>query len=420
MEIARRYAALVLLLLALLAAGPVSACCPTDPDSLADEAGSEVLDLIAGRILRQPREYWQARIETLTADDAVSPQRQLELARAYAGAGQWTLGLQTIDALANSSASDPDGGSVKELQTRIALSAWWRGGSDEFTPQECLRIAEAAAHGSQHSQIYSHIVAWAKSTRRADPDAYLPDFLDLRYFTNKTESKDNGELADRGLSDAEQTLLDLLSFDEAWENFDTIYALSMVYVVTGRQNLAAYTRFRAWELDETGHHSRVAGAVEIADIKPLTILRQVMADVLVPVKVVSDDYLPIIRQQYDARRAYALRWQLARAEYAKERIAAGANADTPTFWDSFKAPAEDFPSMTRPGASPASEPPPAAATHQPAAKPAPETAKSAQSPSVTWITLGVLAGILILGALVKARINAGTTRMQHDDAEADE
>ncbi|MCB9894283.1 MAG: hypothetical protein H6839_07535 [Planctomycetes bacterium] len=408
METALRIVGPLALVCALLAASPAHACCPADPDSLDQEADGNLLNLIAGCVERATPEYWQATLEALEQPGMPAPLRSMEAARAHAALGDWSAALKDIEKAAGMELGAQTRLEVADLQCRLALTAWWYGGAEGYSPDACLRIAESASAGLTHQKIYAGIIRWASITQPADPDTYLPDFFDLRYFSNKSESKDNGALAERGLGDAEQVLIGLLKFDPIWENFDTIFTLSMVYVVTGRQNLASYTRLRAWEMHENGQRSRVPGASEIDDIKPMTLFRQQMAGVLVPVRVVNEDYRAVIEQQYKARRAYAQQWLDARGTYARSQLDSGVAADAPGFWSGFKAPDVQFPSMAKPQPELPAQAEAASAPPLETSKPAEEPAEADKSRLSTWIMLGALVGILVIGAIAKSRVDASS------------
>ncbi|MCB9934743.1 MAG: hypothetical protein H6840_03540 [Planctomycetes bacterium] len=349
-----------MVILLLLLASPLAACCPVDKDSLADEADESLLDIVAGRIERDPFSNLRSRLQA-----------------------------EPEAALATGA----------EQRSRLALTLWWLGGAGEYTPERCLEIAGEAAQDLPDSAVYKALVSWAQLKERADQGSFLPDFLSLRYAPNKTADTDTGELQRRGLANAEHILLELLQLDEAWENFDTLYALSMIYVVQGRQNLAHYARMRAWEMHAQGQPSRVPGAAEIGDIKPLTIVRQLRVEVLVPVKLVSDENQTLIEAQYHARRAYALAWQQARAEYVKAHP-----QNTTSYWAGFTAPESKFPPL-RAAAAKADQPAPDGSTPVKRNSPQPESAEPAPSSrNQTWITMGLLLVVLVLGFLARARI----------------
>lgn len=347
-------------LLLILLASPVYACCPVDRHTLADEADEALLDVIAGKVERDPFSDLRVR---LLKDPA---------------------GTLDTDA---------------ETRTRLALTLWWLGGAAEFTPERCLQEAATATKELADAAEYEGIIRWAKLQQRADPDSFLPDFFDLRYATGKTADTDTGALKQRGLDNAEGILLELLKLDPAWENFDSIYALSMVYMVQGRQNLAQYTRKRAWEMHEAGQYSRVPGAAAIADIKPLTIVRQPRADTLVPVKLVSEENDAVINTQYSARRAYAMEWNTARDEALRQFLASGS---AQAIWPGFTPPPAHIPPLRQQSQpeTPAVEPD-AKPNESHAAEPPPK------SRTQTWIMLGVLGLMLALGALAKSRAARG-------------
>jgi hypothetical protein len=379
----------LLLPILLAIATPVFACCPVDPDSLLAESGDEkLLDFIAGRIERATPEFWRAQ--------AMGESTGVERATAEAALGNYATALQQLEPI-------PPTSTVEALRTRYALALWWQGGSEEYPAAECLKIAKQASAQLPDAALFAHIIRWAEKGERADGNSFLPDFFDLRYSTNKSAATDTGELKRLKLEGAEAFLLALIHTDAAWENFDVFYALSMVYVCSGRQNLAHYTRRRAWELHESGLYSRVPEATEIGDIRPLTVFRQTIGGVLTAVKVISDENRGIIDTQYEARRAYAIEWLRARQDFAKHQLGAGRSATDTTFWAAFVPPPASIPPLKAAVNAPAKAPG-TSAEDKPAAKT--ETPSRAKM----WITLSVLLVILILGGLAKLRFSRRTAR----------
>jgi hypothetical protein len=382
----------LLLPILLAIATPVFACCPVDPDSLLAESGDEkLLDLIAGRIERETPEFWQAQ---------AMHESPVDRASAEAGVGNYVAALRQLEPVVSNT-------TIEALRTRCALALWWQGGSEEYPAADCLKMAKQASTQLPEAALFAHIIRWAEKGERADASSFLPDFFDLRYSTNKSAATDTGELKRLKLEGAEAFLLALIREDAVWENFDVFYAMSMIYVCSGRQNLAHYTRRRAWELHESGKHSRVPGAPQIADIRPLTVFRQTIGGVLTAVKVMSDENRGIIDTQYEARRAYAIEWLRARQDFAKQQLGAGRSATDTTFWTTFVPPPASIPPLkaaaTVPDETPMKTPGTAAED-----KPAAETGKPSRAKM--WITLSVLLVILILGGLAKVRISRRTAR----------
>ena len=341
-------------------------------------------------------------------------------ARTQSALGQYSNALATLDALAENDLA-------RELSAQVAMTLWWKGGDEEMDPEACLGYAEHAVESLATKKIYQSFAHWARQTSPIDPNSMLPDFMNLRTFATKSDLTDSGELDRQGLGEAERVLKELLELDPAWENFDTIYTLSLVYMVTGRQNLAEFTRYRAWEMHADGNRSRVPGATELPDVKLQTVFRQPRARVMVAVRVVRDEYREVIERQYKARRAYAIEWLEARDEFVERRLANGVDATSSDFWDGFVSPTAEFPSMDFPSTpAVASETTkPSAKTEQPDAAPAAappaaeqpvqDEVKDEGSRTVTWITLGALIGVLALGGFAKARMDASAKRTQTDE-----
>lgn len=392
-----------LMLLLVFVATPLYACCPVDKDSFADEVPHEkLLSELAGMIPRKPAAYWQARLDQLSGSAAPVFEQSLQRAECLDQLDRQPEGLNLLLALNIQDLSDTQAEALKLSRLQLAFDLWWRGGSDAYPPAECLRIATESLTGP-HKSLMARILRWAGANESADPDRYLPDFFNLRYATNKTADHDTGELKNLGLANAADFLLEQMRRHPAWEKFDVLYALNLLYVVEGRQNLAYYARLRCWQMHSSGQHSRIQGAAEIADIKPLTILRQDRAGVLVAVKIVSDENQAVAEMQFKARSAYAKQWQLARSSFVDAHAADVLNSD---FWAAFVPPAIVLPPLRSVASSEASTEPAAetAPPDPPAIEQAPDS-DSKGSRTITWMTLGILAAILALGALAKSRLN---------------
>jgi hypothetical protein len=405
-----------LLPILLAIATPVFACCPVDPDSLLAESGDEgLVNLIAGRVLRDVPELWQTRIAELKEAPLAEVVRDIEVARGLSALGKNADALKLIQPHLTGDHTPEVLLELDIQRTQCALALWWQGGGEGYTLADCLMIAENASARLHDGPLYAYILRWVGKGERADLDAFLPDFFDLRYSTSKDAPSDNGELKRLGLTGAEAFLLAQIRRDPLWENFDTFYALSMIYMCSGRQNLAHYTRRRAWELHESGQHSRVPGAAEITDIRPLTVFRQGRAGVLVPVKVVSDESRSFMDSQYEARRAHALTWLAARREFGKQRIDAGWSALDPQFWADFVPPKALFPPLEPTAAAPVETPAesPAVSANLPADS---QTAKPDETTQTkTWVALSVLLVILVVGGLAKLRMSRSAAKLEEKE-----
>jgi hypothetical protein len=318
--------------------------------------------------------------------------RELEIAAAIAGRGDHAEALRRLEAMA---AAGNRSVALNGLRARVAMTLWWKPDTGTFSAADCLRITEEATPGLTAAALWQHLLRWARSITPADPDAFLPDFFNLRYSTNKTEGKDTGDLARLGLAQAEEFLFGLIRDDALWENADTFHALNLIYMCSGRQNLAHYARRRVWELHESGRYSRVPGAREVPDIRPMTVLRQPRGGVLTSVKVVSDEARTLIDTQYESRRAYALAWLEARRSHAASRAAQGFSPLREDFWTGFVAPEAAIPPLA---AAPAAA---EAAASEPVRH---DEAEAEHSNAKTWLTLAVLAGALLLGAALNSRV----------------
>ncbi|MCA8912134.1 MAG: hypothetical protein KDB82_10545 [Planctomycetes bacterium] len=408
------------IVLFFLVCAPLYACCPVDKNDLGTEAPDvSVLANIAGVIERNPPAYWEAELAEAERMEMTDFQRAVRSAVALDQLDRQEAALDLLKAWQGEALKPEQKVRLKQLRMQAAMDLWWRGGSAGYSQAECLRIAREANDGAD-AALMGKVLDWAERAEKADPERYLPDFFDLRYATDKTVDHDTGELANRGLGGAEEFLLRQIRRHPAWENFDSFYALNLLYVVSGRQNLAYYTRLRCWQLHADGKFSRVPGADAIADIKPLTILRQFRAGVMVPVKVVSDENQQLADAYFKAQQAYAVDWRKARNQYFAQQQAAGIALDDPGFWTGFTPPNTNFPPLklnTVAPDNPAPKPEPAPSIAPKAnTEDAPEEAgKRESSRTVTWITLGILAGVLLLCVLAKSRIGGATESAPEED-----
>lgn len=389
-----------LLLIILLCAPAIHACCPTDRDDFADEVEDEsVLDLIMGQVDRPAPEFWRERQLRIEKSGLAPVEKDIELARVEDQLNQQDQALTRLERrLEDPKLDETARSAVHAVRAEIALNLWWMGGSDRISQELCLLIA-LDGFGAQTDARYMKMVAtWARDASVDQDSLYIPDFFGLRFATNKSADRDTGELRKRGLEDAEEWLLQRIRHHGAWENFDVIYSLSMLYVVQGRQNLAYFTRLRAWDLHAQGNQSKARGIENIPDIKPLTILRQITAGELKPVKVVDDENQQVIIEQYTARKEYTRSWKQARAAYAASRLAAGVSPLDGAFWSTFSPPPSQVPPLNPPKAPPTTD--------------AQETTQdSAEVTGKTWVMLGILLVLLVLGGITKARLSRSANRL---------
>lgn len=399
-----------LLLLGFLVCAPqIWACCPTDKDDFADEVEDEsVLDVVTGKIERPIPEYWEAKFDAVQNSDLPALDKDIALAKIEDQLNRQDNALERIVKLLDDPTLDAETKlRLYRLRAEFAMNLWWMDGKRPYTPEVCLMIALDGAGMQPDAKYLKLITAWARDAKLEPDSLYVPDFFGLRYATNKSADHDTGELRKRGLEDAEQYLLDRMRKHSAWENFDVIYTLSMLYVVQGKQNLAYFTRLRAWELHESGVRSRVEGGENVTDIKPLTILRQLTTGELKPVKVVDDENQKMINEQFSARRAYTKAWKQARAAYAAEQLRNNVSALGVDFWSGFTPPKSEIPALLADAATVAEIPPEAD-------QDAEET-----SHSRTWITLAVLFVLLVLGGVTKARISRSAVQLSVQSSSAE-
>lgn len=388
---------LAVILTLLLAGSPVFACCVFDNDLLEDEIKPwpGVLEILTGRVERQRPEYHQARLDRALANELPGDETQNALAAAVAY-DHLNMQDEAIRLLRDLMTRDLS----REMTLRangqlvaVYLHLWWRGGSDEHAPEVCLEEAMQRVDSLPQSGIIRQILQWATQGEKADPKSLLPDMFNLRHAGNKIGITQNPQLKERGLESAAQILLNLIERHPVWDNFDTYYALSLIWAVDGRQPLAHFARLRAWELHEAGRKSRVPGMDEVADIRRVTIMHRLRGEALIETLPVEPTYQQRIADTFAAYRDYAERWTEARNAHAPE-----VPADDPAFWAGFRAPTADLPPLPKP--DPAA---PATAVTEPPTEPTEENelSETGRSPWPWLAGLGVLLG---LGFFVQRRI----------------
>lgn len=349
----------------------------------ADFAAEPVLDLIAGRIEREPAAHWQAMHDRARGwTDETRFDRELEMARALDQLNRHKQALDLIEPWTGMPLSGSQQRELSEVRILVALHACWRGGVEGYDANICLLIAREAAGVlgfadtplTPAQQVMLRVVKWFTDAKPAESDSLLRDFFNLRFTSGHTVEAPTGELARLELAAAEQGLLDLLRLHPLWENVDTFHTLNLVYAVEGRQVMAFYTRLRVQDLLRQGGQSRVPGATGNPS--------------LTTKDMVTDSERAMATTQFNARRDYAKRWLSARESYAATR------AYQSDFWADFKVPAFEAPSFDPPAAPPAA-PAPAQAEAEPG-----QGASLPMALGALWVLLVLLA----VGFAVKSRI----------------
>jgi tetratricopeptide (TPR) repeat protein len=193
-----------------------------------------------------------------------------------------------------------------------------------------------------------------------------------------------GYLAQHHMEDAVTGLTGLVVLGAAWESVDIFHSLSMALAIEGEASLALLAKLRAQELIDDGKYPILPGL-------PEHVHRRVAVGVQTSMATEPDKIFDF----YAAARASADQWASNREAYMLERLQAGQHPDTdPAFWDAWN----DQPAM------------PAAPTSLATA-----TTRGA-SQVVLWIIGGAaLAVTLILGAVVVMRL---TSRRSPQPADA--
>lgn len=384
-------------LIVALACSPIFACCVFDNDLLEDEIKPwpTVLETLSGRVERQRPEYYEARLAKALSNELPGDEAQNMLAAAVAY-DHLNMQDDAIRLLRDFLTGKPS----REMEQRANgqlvaayLHLWWRGGSELHPPEVCLEEALKRVDNLPQSGIIRHILNWAAGDAKAQPKSLLPDMFGLRHAGNKIGITSNHQLRERGLESAAQVMLNLIDRHPAWENFDTYYALSLIWAVDGRQPLAHFARLRAWELREAGRKSRVPGVDEIENIRGVTVMHRLRGQALIETLPVEPVYQQRIADTFAAYRRYADRWSAARADHAP-----GVPADDPAFWATFEAPQPDLPPLPRPD-----PPQPAIETAEDTAAPAEEN-ELAETGKQPWPWLAGLGVLMALGFFFQRRL----------------
>lgn len=408
-----RFSLSATLLLLLLPCTALSACCVWDNDLLEDELlpWPDALSIMSGRIERQPPEYHMAKLEKLLPARH-GTERMADLLAAATALDQLDRqheALELLLPLLEEQLAPADRTRVRGMLAQCYLHLWWLGDASQ---PATYWLTEAKRHvaGLPRANLIEPILEWAGQTERAQPDSMLPDMFKLRWAGNKIAIKATTQLADRGLEGAADMLLALLQRHRVWENFDTLYALSLVWAVDGRQPLAHMARARAWQLHQQGRRSRVPGAGELYDVRPVTLVRQPRDRHLKDLTPLEPRYRLALEECMAAYHGYALAWQHARTEHAQDWLAQGHAADDPAMWAGFKPPLPKLPPLPRPVLEAA--PPPADGGAGPTAEPTSAEPEPQGNPLLLPL-LGVIALLLAAGFFVNARVE----RNSPEDAE---
>ena len=383
MPVKRGFEVRFLLIIALICAPAIWA---SSPSSLEVEDES-VLDVIAGKIERPIPEYWEAKLDDVLNAGLSPLETDLQAAEIENQLNRQDNALDRISKRLSDSTTPEDANpGLYRLRAEVALNLWWMGGKGNYTPDVCLMIALDSAGMQSDAKYLKQVTTWARDAKMEEEDELLPDILGLAADADSLNASD--------LAGAEGALIRFIRHHGAWENFDVMYALSSLYQAQGKPNLAHFARLRAWELHESGNRSMVRGAEQITDIKAVTS----------PPGILDADSQTLVRAQYTSRRTYARKWNEARAAYAAAELRKGPPGDSVTFWASFQAPPSDV--SKDGGKKPESED---------KVQPGSNGAKVKR----TWITLGILFVLLILGGITKARISRSATKLVENTTQSE-
>jgi hypothetical protein len=402
------------------------ACCVFDNDPIAEEIAAfpDALATIAGRIEREPPERLESTVERGLNTEITGEEFQdrMRAAEALDLLDRQSEALDLLESML------PQLGSTHALRARqqmmlAAMHLWWRGGDDVISAERALELAREHNDLLPDNDLMGRIIKWAEQAEPAHPERLLPDFFGLRLAPNKSAISDNSQLEQRGLRGdrnrgPDHLLLYLLRRHPAWENFDTYYALSLIWAVDGKQPLAHYARARAWLEHASARPSRVPGAAEMDDIRPQTLIRTMRGPALVDVTPVSIEYRNVIEAYLTDMRRFVVVWQAERKEFAAARLAETGPA-APDFWAGFRSSAS--PPKDTPYHPPPRQPqaPEAAAPKSESETPRlsqPEKEETGgPSPTMLWGMLGGLAVLLGFGFALHRR--AGPAPEPEQDTE---
>lgn len=396
-----------LLLLCLFPAA-VAACCPTDKDTLEQEAATYpgVLDLLAGKVERLPPEAHEARLAAAREAMLRSPgvfQPHRDAVEALDQLWRFDEAIELLNALPDERLAASERQQRAMLRARLHLHRWFAAAQPSFSDANAAASALQAA-GPQ--PLLQRIVDWARGYPAAREDELLPDFFGLRLAPNKTALTDNDQLVAAGAKGGAELLFSLIYSHPLWENCDVFYQLGLVFGVEGKQSLALYARLRAMELIDAGKGTRLLVPPGVASIKPLLAPRQMKTGALVEIVTLSEPQQAHIRVDYEARSTWAKACGEARLAHARKRMAEGRNPDTDAaFWAGLQLP--EFRPPVPPATADTTAAPPANTPEQNA--PAPTAAPTGGG----WIVgLAAGGGLGALALLLVARRRRGTAPNQ--------
>lgn len=374
------------LLLLLLVAPTVSACCIWDRDTLASEAKGldAVADAITGQVDRYPAKFYELRVERITAlvektpfdfpiyDDAAAA---LDRMGAYDAALSWMekkrRAIERFSAGEGPKNSRFRDAKLLDEQTRrrlvnsasIKLHKWLaRGASrenmDDVSEARTLIVEARKINDSWGAERYLQIVAeWLLAGPQPAKDRMLPEPLGL-VLANKTARGPNDTLKEKNYTDCFDGLAGLIRSSELWENVDMFYWLSLAFAVDGKQSLSYMARLRAFELIDAGKGSVVKGAPTGAELKALIVPRMMEAGRLIEVKALSEQAREDIEEEFSRRRRFAQRVKDARWEFMAAKFVFESHPDLdPLFWAGYEPPT--LLKRELPADKPTQDPPPA-------------------------------------------------------------
>lgn len=399
-----RFALSATLMLLSLLCTAAHACCVWDNDLLEDELlpWPDALSIMSGRIERQPPEWHEARLRKAMRLE-LDGSRERNLLVAAAALDQLNRqheALELLLPLLDEPIDNTDRTRLHAALSQLYMHLWWR--KDPRNAPAFL-LAEAKRHnaGQPRGHYMDAIIDWAGQDERAAQDFMLPDMFKLRWAGNKIAIAGTTQLKDRNLDGAADLLLALLQLHPVWENYDTLYALSLVWAVDGRQPLAHMARTRAWQLRDEGHGSRVPGFDELKDVRVVTLVRQPRENINKDLTPLDPRYRLALEDCMRGYRDYAVAWTQARQEHARRWLAGGNAADDPAMWADFKPPRTDLPQLPRP----VLEPQTTDAPTQPDANAATTREANNEQPStLLWPMLGAIVLLLGAGFFVNARV----------------
>lgn len=383
------------LLFALTLAPILGACCNFDKDTLEQEAAilPGILDTLAGKIERLPPAYYQNELRALEGvKESMTPLAyHLERARLLCQTAGYDEAWQNLTPEAGfvvHALDERQRPAAAELRALIALGQWF---ADRQAKPDRLQAVVAEMPCSPTHELLQKMARWAAESPVVKADEMMPDFLGLRFASNKTAIAGNDQLETMKLADAAPLLISLLHQWAFLENVDVLYALSLYEAVAGRQHLAHYTRLRISEMLSDSQTTRLPLSEGVSDIEPLLYARQLQLGRLVEIRTLDEPQKQHCAEEYAHRRAFARLWLAERGAFISKRLEAGRSPTEPDFWQGFIPPVmavrqvEQPPANVAPGPTPVVE-----AANAPAPEPAPTRAVSS----------GAVAGAAAAAAMV--------------------